>query len=153
MPAKTAYTEAELKAYAHAALGGLSASLGWSVGAGSYDQLIGDALIEYGVTSVDDISGVKQVRLLLACVRYALWTQVANVTVGNFALSDSGTSLSLNQINQQARAAADIAQKEVTRFRDDLERSLNGSGIRIYNVVRTDDPYEAAVNCDDEFSQ
>lgn len=161
MAVKTEYTEAELAAYADKRLGPLAATLGIVLADGDYDPIVEDAILEYGndAESAADISGLKPVRLLLACVRWKLWQHVTQLTNGKFALSDSGTSLSLNQINQQARETADEARDDVKRCREDLEIELaanGGSAIAFYGVTRSNDPYqglEEAIADGDEFSQ
>jgi hypothetical protein len=153
MAAKSTYTEAELKAYAETALAGLAATLSLTAINGKLDPVIDEALREYGVSAASEVDGLTEASLLLACVRLALWRHVTNLTNGNFAISDSGTSLSLSAINDQARASARDAQVDVDRLRSKLAGEEAGSGARFYSVLRRDDPLTRQHRHDDEFSR
>ncbi|MFA6243502.1 MAG: hypothetical protein WC655_21355 [Candidatus Hydrogenedentales bacterium] len=159
MAAKTTYTESELAQYANRALGPLSASVGLVLANGDYAPIVDEALLEYGVVDVSEVSGIAPTKLLLACVRLHLWKHVTNLTNGKFQLGTSGTSLSLHQINDHARESADAAQSDVDRFRADLAYSDStgataGTPVaQIYSVRRPDAPFERGRHCRDEFSQ
>ena len=157
MSAPTEFSEADLATYSHVTLGGLADSLSFTVEGGSYDRVIAAALLEYGVETVDEIEGLRQVAHLLACIRYHLWNYVAHVTVGKFDLSDAGSSLSLSQIHTHARACAKDELAEVQRTRSDLEyytgETASGDtvlAIRVYDVSRDDDPLEAYEEYEDD---
>ena len=143
----TTMTEAELKSYAHRALGPMAAMLGFTIDGGSYDQVMADALLEYGVTDADEIEGITEVRLGYACMRLELWRYLTDYTSTRFNLSDAGTSLSLEQIHNHARKNMESAQARVDRLRADLAiETAEASDEEVFavtDVTRADDPYEA----------
>ena len=139
MAVATTHTQVSLEAYAARLLGPLAAVLGIT----SNTDVVNEALLEYGVTDATEISGVAETKLILACVAYRQWEYVTQITNGKFDLTDSGTDLSLSQINEQARASAKYALELVSRYRDELAAAAaeaDGVGaIRIYTVTRDDD--------------
>jgi len=154
MAPKTSYTEAELRTYAETVLGPLAAALAIT----DFTDIVNEAIGEYGVDDVADIEGLTESKLLLACVRYKLWVFVADITVGKFTISDSGTSLNLAEIHKQAVARADAAQADVGRYQSELAQESVTTSVQFYDVTRADDEYEtlgelAKVDLeDDEFS-
>ena len=146
MAAATSITESEARIYAHAELGNFAPMLGWTVGAGSYNEIVNDATAEYGVELVSSVSGVKRTQLMKACIRYILWRSVTNVSNVMFTLAEAGTSLSLSHLNEHARKSMESALSEIQRLRRDVasdDAGLDPGGVAatVTSVIRPDSEY------------
>jgi len=152
MAVQTTYTEAELKALAHALLSNLAGILGWTVAGGSYDVIVLDALRAYPETDIGNISGAPETTLLLACLEYALWVRVVQVTTWTM---DVAAEAPLSTINRQARENLKLARErmEDARYLLATGASTDGGAVNFYQVTR-EDPYENLLGAEtsDEFS-
>lgn len=82
--------------------------LGWSDPA-SYDDIIVDALMAYGV---DDLASARDIPRLLAVARVALWQAVVEQTSGETYLAmPDGIRAYGYQINEQAQRALAAARR------------------------------------------
>jgi len=147
MASPTSITESAAKALAHATLGNFAAILEWTIEGDSYDEIVDDAVAEFGEDVITDVAGIKNVQLLKACVRFVLWREVTSATNVQFNLSDSGDSLSLSQLNDHARKSAKEWLSEINRLR--IDASLEADGLSagalvasMTEITRSDDPYE-----------
>jgi len=142
MPAPTTViTEDEFKSYLHARLGDLAAKLAWAVDE-SYDDVVVDALVEYGVSDIHAVSGLYPVALLKAYGRYCLWRKVAEHTAGEFSRSAEGHQVNPEQVYQQALTAMRLAQEEIDRLKAKVGVA-SAHVISMVSISRTNDPYEA----------
>lgn len=141
MPAPTQISEDDLKAYLHDRLGDLAPKLGWTVDA-SYDDVLIDALVEYGVSDVRSVSGLYRVALLKAEGRYILWRKVAEHTAGEFSRSAEGHQVNPEQVHAQALAAMRLAQEEIDRLKPKVGIA-SAHIVSMVGVSRPSDPYEA----------
>ena len=73
MPLPTSYSETELKDYMHATLAETASVMGWSVGAGSYDEAINETLFANGVDDSAAITGWEDIRKLRFLARVEAW--------------------------------------------------------------------------------
>lgn len=148
MAAATTITESEARTYADATLGTFADFLGWTVALGSYNEIVNDAVGEYGETLITAVSGVKQTQLMKACVRYVLWRTVTQVSNDKFNISQTGTGLSLSQVNDHARASMQFALDEMARLRldvasDEADLDPGEQAISVTTVIRETTEYPA----------
>ncbi len=134
MAAPSAYTEAELKAYIHTALGAVASSLGWTVNAGSYDEIVNDALLAYGVDDIASVSGRESIAKLRALSRLMAWRAVVSETATDYNFSADGGSYSRAQVNEMARARVADLETETAAYRME-------NAVRTQRVVYANDPY------------
>lgn len=156
MPAPTTQTEAGLATYCHLQMGGFATLLSYTVDGGSYQPVIDAALAEYGVEEITEVSGLYAVRLLHACARLCLWRQVTQVSNVQFGISDAGSTVDLQQLNDHARASCKEAIEDVKRARSDLAYQValaaGDTVARQYRIHRDEDPYQEDLIDSDELS-
>lgn len=143
MPAPTSYTEKTLADYLNGAtvLGAAAAELGWTVGAsdaGSYQEIVWDALLIYGGAS-QTISAATNIPLLRAIARYCAWKAVTQATVPQYSFSGDGQQFSRHQFLQNAHRALDVAISDALA----LGAQLPENTLVVGQITYPEDPYGA----------
>jgi len=142
MPVPTAYTESELADYMYAAMGDTAQVIGWT-GSGALAGAVIEALIAYGVTSIDVATDIPRLRAL-ALVE--AWKAAMAQVSGDYKFTDiDGRTAERQQIfdhcqEMLAQATADAANypgptlaysgSAIGRIALDLPRSLQPRGPR-----------------------
>lgn len=132
MPVPTSYTETTLALYLHGHLnqGHLADMLAWSVEAGSYDEIVTDVLLAYGVNNIAEATSIGKLRALGLV---ALWENVKTAAVGEINYSADGQTYSREAIFQHIDNMLARARANAMPYADDY-------AVDIYGVSR-DDPY------------
>lgn len=113
MAQPTSYTEATLKSYMDTVIGEMADVLGWTVGAGDFDESLNDALNLYGEQTIGDISGQANIQKLRALARVAVWRNVKQAVAAFFNFRDpAGAQYSRAQLREAAEAALVDAESE-----------------------------------------
>ncbi|MCB8988086.1 MAG: hypothetical protein H6661_10105 [Ardenticatenaceae bacterium] len=133
MPLPTSYDEDGFKAYLHGRLnrGGVADAFGWTVAAGSYDEIVNDTLLAYGVTDVGEAADVAKLRALGSL---ALWQAAKEAAVLEINYTADGTSFSREAIFGHIEAMLGQARYDAIPYVDD------GYQVDIFGVSRRD-PY------------
>ena len=136
MPLPASYDEDGFKAYLHGRLnrGGVADAFGWSVAAGSYDEIVNDTLLAYGVTDVGEAADVAKLRALGSL---ALWQAAKEAAVLEVDYSADGTSFSREAIFRHVEALLAQARLDALPYQAALDYSVD-----ILSVAHHD-PYEA----------
>lgn len=134
MPLPSSYTEDGFKAYLHGRLnrGGVADAFGWTVASGSYDEVVNDVLLAYGVTDIAEATDVAKLRAL---GNLALWQAAKEAAVLEVDYSADGTSFSREAIFKHIEAMLGQARYDAIPYADDGVYSVD-----IYGVSRSD-PY------------
>jgi hypothetical protein len=103
----------------------------------SYEEAVNEALLEYGVDDIADVTGRENIRKLRAVARVMVWRQVVRDTTGDFDFSADGGRYSRSQINEQARESLKLAESEAMAL-----GALAGYVVGIDAVSHIHDPYE-----------
>lgn len=139
MALPAAYTETTFKEYLHALLnqGGFAGDLGWSIAAGSYDEVVNDALLHYGADDITAISGSSNIHKMRVAGRVALWEAVVSATAHYRSASADGISSDLGRVHANAVAQLERAKN------DAANAGLIGATMAVgITTVRTaNDPY------------
>ena len=132
MPVPTSYTETKLALYLHGHLNqaGLADMLAWSVEAGSYDEIVTDALLAYGVNDIAEATSIGKLRALGLV---ALWENAKTAVVAEINYSADGQSYSREAIFQHIDNMLAQARATAMPYADDYTIALYG--------VSHDDPY------------
>lgn len=135
MPLPTSYDEDGFKAYLHGRLnrGGVADAFGWSVAAGSYDEIVNDTLLAYGLTDVGDAADLAKLRAL---GRLALWQAAEEAAVLEISYTADNTTFNREAIFQHI--AAMLAQARLDALPYD---ATAGYQVDILGVAYHD-PYE-----------
>lgn len=96
------YFLATFKAYLHTVLGTVATSLGWTVNAGNYDEVVNDALLSLNTDDITTLTTNTQLKQLRAAGRVSLWRMVASTLAGDYNFSADGGSYSREQAHAQA---------------------------------------------------
>lgn len=139
MPTPTAYTEETLAAYMQDVLGEVASALGYDPGA-SYTEAVNEAVVQYGVDDISEVSGRDAVRLLRALARVQAWQKVINDTAGDYDFKTDKTTFNRSQVHKQALSNLSMARAEAQTLIDEQEQDT------AYVVERSparykDDPY------------
>ena len=133
MPLPSSYTEDGFKAYLHGRLnrGGVADAFGWTVASGSYDEVVNDVLLAYGVADIAEATDVAKLRAL---GNLALWQAAKEAAVLEVDYSADGTSFSREAIFRHIETMLGQATYDAIPF-------VSGSySVDIYSVSRSD-PY------------
>ena len=132
------YTDATLADWLMDRLRGrLSEYLGWSVAAGSFDDVIEATLIAYGVAEITEIPAtVDGIRKLRAIALAELWTAVLEALTVEIDHSADGASFSRSQLYSQAQGQLDRAWFLAAAY-----GWSSGSSAVIDRVTDAQDPY------------
>ncbi|MCA9936192.1 MAG: hypothetical protein H6662_15605 [Ardenticatenaceae bacterium] len=135
MTVPSAYSEATLKTYLHGILsrGGIAATLDWQIEAGSYDEIITDTLLAYGV---DDIAEATDVAKLRALARLALWEAVETAVPLEINYTADGATFNREAIFQHVQTMLQRARLDAFAYTDDYQ-------VDVLGVQRDYDPYDA----------
>lgn len=133
MPVPTEYTEDELKAYLHSVLNrsGLADMLGWSVAGGSYDEIVTDTLLAYGVSSITSATNISKLRALAVL---ALWQTAETAVVSEINYTADGATFNREAIFQHITRMLERARVDAFAYTDDYQ-------VQVYGVQRDYDPY------------
>jgi len=136
MAAPTSYDEAGFKAYLHgrAARSGVADAFGWSIEAGSYDDVVVEALLAYGAAEVSEATDVAKLRALGGL---ALWQAAREAAVLEVDYSADGTSFSREAIFAHIEALLAQARLDALPYQAALDYSVD-----ILSVAHRD-PYGA----------
>ena len=115
-----------------------------------YDEPVEDALLEYGVALISEITTQDEVRFLLACGRLAIWRHASQLTAIQFHLVDAGSDLNLQHIWDHCQAMTKKSQSEVDKWRGRAEGDEDGVQVGITTVKRSSDEIEAIQDFKDE---
>ncbi len=118
MPLPSSYSEESFKAYLHGRLnrGGVAEAFGWTVAAGSYDEIVNDTLLAYGVTDVADATDLAKLRAL---GHLALWEAAKEAAVLEVDYSADGASFSREAIFRHIETMLGQARYDATVYLDD----------------------------------
>lgn len=133
MPLPSSYTEDGFKAYLHGRLnrGGVADAFGWTVASGSYDEVVNDVLLAYGVADIAEATDVAKLRAL---GNLALWQAAKEAAVLEVDYSADGTSFSREAIFKHIETMLGQATYDAIPF------VSGGYSVDIYSVSRSD-PY------------
>ena len=145
MSVPTIYDSDTLAAAMHAWLGGTAASLRWSVAAGSYTDAITDALLLYGVSTLEEATNIGKVRAL---ARVAVWEAAAAAVASRVDWSRGAERVSGSQ--EYAAVAAQANRERQAAITADYITSAT-AGLRIVPLVYAGDIYGTATRSDGEF--
>jgi hypothetical protein len=134
MPVPTSYDEDGFKAYLHGRLnrGGVADAFGWTVAAGSYDEIVNDTLLAYGVADVAEATDIAKLRAL---GNLALWEAAKEAAVLEVDYSADGASFSREAIFRHIETMLGQARYDAI-----LYVNSDGYTVDIYGVSRSD-PY------------
>lgn len=117
-----------LKEYLSSYLGNLETQLGWS--ATSYDSVISETLLQYGVSSESDATDTTKLYKLGV---YFLWHKIYREQTMNIDFSADGANVKLSQqvenIKSQLRMAYADAMPYLPAGRVEVYKSSNFSGL------------------------
>jgi hypothetical protein len=139
MPPPTTYSEAIFTDYMFSVLGEVGDLLKWTAGSAQVQEALTDALLEYGETTIGNITGTKNLRHLRAFGRRAIWRAVVQATSGKYDFSDSDAHFTRSQLNSQARESLKIAETECLEWDP-------AYAVSIVSVKRPHDPYQVILD-------
>lgn len=118
MAAPSSYTEETFRAYLDTALGAVADVLGWTTGAGDYDEAVNETLLAYGVDDITSVRGRDNIRALRALGRAEIWRAVVAETASDFDFRADGGDYKRSQIHTQAVEALRRAEDEAALYDD-----------------------------------
>lgn len=113
MSVPVSYDLPALYTYMHASLGRTADIIGWSIGAGSYEEPAIDALVLCGLTDIAEADDIPKLR---AAARLAVWESVAAHTTGYHDFSEDQQTFRMHQVHIQAVAQVKAARKDAARY-------------------------------------
>jgi hypothetical protein len=126
VPVPIVYTEGTLAAFIHQVLGPVADALTWSVGAGSYDEIINETLFKAGQTDLSLIVTQEDIRKLRTLARLEAWRAVVDQSASDISFEADGGRYSREQFHKMAAenfAKAESAAAEYDdRYRVGLDR-------------------------------
>ena len=139
MPAPTSYTELQFAEYLHRLLGETVELLGWTVTAGSYQQIINDTLLACDVAAIDQLSGAADMRTLHAVGAWAMWRAVVAGLTSEINYSVDGGKFDREAIWQHAQRALDNARVDALTYTD------SAFVVEVLSVLHEYDPYSSVL--------
>lgn len=138
MALPSSYTEATLKTYMLASLGGLGTVLGLTID--SFAEAVNDVLAAYGVEDIANATDIPQLRALakVAALRTAQAT-----AAGWYDFGADGGDFKRSQVAEQIATMLATAESDALLYADAY---TIGTGTLTY----TDDPYPFSVDDEDE---
>lgn len=128
MALPTAYTEYDLAAFFRdEVLKKTATLLDWTQ-PDDYQGAVNDTLIAYGVEDIADATNIPRLR---AIGRREVWRAVVEDTAGMYGYTVDGETYNRQQINAQARAAFDQAEKDAQRFEASISGVLDGGTVSV----------------------
>jgi hypothetical protein len=109
MPVPTSYTEHELADFMAAELGKVATLLAYAVGAldaGSYQEAVNEAIIQYGAASIALCTDIPKVRAL---ARVEAWKKACNDLVTYYKFSSTGSVFERESVYKNAVESLDRA--------------------------------------------
>jgi hypothetical protein len=141
MALPSSYTEATLKTYMLACLGGLGTVLGLTTD--SFTEAVNDVLAAYGVDTIADATDIPQLRALakVAALRTAQAT-----AAGWYDFGADGGDFKRSQVAKQIDAMLATAESDALLY-------LDSYSIQTGTLTFTDDPYPFADDDDSDDSE
>lgn len=136
MPPPLAYTESKYQAYLHQELGEVATRLGWSVGVGSYNEIVSEIELALGITDVVSQDTPDLVRKLRAFGRLVAWKQAIKGLAAKFEFTADLQGFKRNQMQDMALKALALAES------DCAELGIGGTTIVVEPLVYIHDPNE-----------
>lgn len=136
MSLPAAYTEATLKAFIHTDLGAHAEYLEWTAAAGSYDEVVNDALAAYGASDIATITGATNIQKLRTLARVYAMRRVVNQYASKFDFSADGNSVSRSQLNA-------MAEKALGRYESEAMAWLPEYAVNVQRVDHPHNPYNS----------
>lgn len=135
MPVPTSYSEAIFADYMTSVLGEVASLLGWDAGTVQVQEALTDTLLEFGESTIGNVTLPVDLRRLRALGRRAIWRAVVQATTGKYDFSDSDARFTRSQINAQAREALKLAEADCLEFSPTYEVTMT-------RITRPNDPYQ-----------
>ncbi len=110
MAIPASYTELKFAEFLHATLGQVAEALNWGVGAASYDEVVNESLLEYGVDDIATITGNPSLKKFRAIGKVKAWEAVVTQTAADFNFSADGGKYDRSQIHEMAMKNLALAQ-------------------------------------------
>ena len=132
------YTEKTLADFMHAKLGDMAGVLGLTVGesdAGSYAEVVYDALLAYGTDDISGIEGLENIRKLRALAKVAVWQFAADVLSTRYDFSADGGKYSRSQMQKMAKDALSLAITDALVYDDSY-------AVTVHSVDDIHNPYK-----------
>ena len=108
----------------------------WTVLAGSYDEIVNDALAAYGASDISTITGAANIQKLRTLARVYAMRRVVNQYASKFDFSADGNSVSRSQLN-------DMAGKALARFESEAMAWLPEYAVNVQRVDHPHNPYNS----------
>jgi hypothetical protein len=109
----TSYTDASFKTYLDAVLSDVADLLGWSTGAGDYDEALNDALFLADVDAISDVAATRAaIAKLRTCGRIAVWRAACAALSSRYDLKTGPDSLNRGQLYEHAQAQLRSAERD-----------------------------------------
>lgn len=139
-----AYTSETLALYIIRQARGVAPALGWATPEDVSD-IIDDTLLEYGVSSVEQATDERRLRILS---RYFAWKSAVEQSAGKIKVSIGGQSWDRDKIQAQAKEAFLLAKDEAAPYLSITavteQEPANGTVKTYYLGSWSKDPYRSA---------
>lgn len=119
MTVPTSYTEKTLADFMAETLKTTADLLGLAAGAsdaGDFAEAVNEALLQYGVTDVSEISGIESIKKIRALARVEAWNLAVACFTAMYKFSADGGSYDRNQLFEQAKQNRDAAVTDALAF-------------------------------------
>lgn len=137
MPVPVVYSEAGFAAYLTSVLDTLADVLGWDAGDPRVQEAVADALLEYGETTIGNVTGTTNLLKLRALGRRAIWRAVAGATAGSYSFTDvAAQKFERQQVHDHAVKMRESADAECRALGADPTYA-----VAVLSVQRHQDPY------------
>ena len=137
MALPTSYTENGLAEFMHGQAGDTADLLGWTVAGQSYDEIVNDTLLAYGVDTIEEATDMRKLRAL---AKLRLWTAVQSAALPEINHAADGASFDREAIFTHATALLNQARVDALPYDD----AFGGYAVDSYSVDRND-PYRSQV--------
>lgn len=116
MAAPTTYTENAFAEFLHTSAGRVAEVLGWSVAAGSYSEIVNEALLTVGAETIAGVTGAVEIRKFRAAGQVALWESIVAALTAEYDFSADGGSYSRSQMQKAALARLEQAKATLAQI-------------------------------------
>jgi hypothetical protein len=147
MPLPTYYTEVSLSEFAHACVEGVADVLGWTVEAGSYQEVLHEVLLVLGGRDLVSYVSSGELAFLRAVTRREAWRGVLAELVSKYRFGADFQSYDRQQMYAMAEKELARASAAAAAAADAIGVAPGGSSyaVRLQPVVHVDDPYVVRV--------